>query len=137
MAKATVSITDFKIKKQIEVSYTSSGKAYARFGVPLSRKKGDGDFITNWLNCVAFGDEAEKLGSYAPGTTVGIECNASPDEYTSRNGQKVASISYMVDRISSCIVENAAPQTPQNTQSSAEGFMSILDTADSDGMPFS
>lgn len=47
-----------------EMTYTPSGMAVCKFSLATSRKRKDGNEVTAWHRCTAFGKVAEILGQY-------------------------------------------------------------------------
>ena len=50
--------------RNAEMRYLSNGTAQSNFSIACSRKQRDGDDITEWVNCVLWGDKAEKISQY-------------------------------------------------------------------------
>lgn len=75
-----------------ELRYTPAGKGYARFSVAVSHRKLNQatntweDGLTDFVRCVAFGNEAEGIANLDKGTRVVLLGDWRPNEYTDKEG---------------------------------------------------
>lgn len=53
-----------RLGKDPEVSYTRDGLAVCRISIATSRKQQNGQEITSWHRCIAYGKAAEIIGQY-------------------------------------------------------------------------
>lgn len=122
--------------KDIEVRYTQSNKAVGRFSIAVDTGYGDNK-KTNFFDCIAWEKTAESLEKYAPkGTKLLLECEASQNQYTDKDGKKVSKVEFIIKNFWFCegkkeTQENApsAPSIPEDK------FISIPDDVDMD-LPF-
>ena len=84
--------------RAIELRYTTSGMAVAQFSLAVSRGKNkDGEYETDWINCVAFGNRAEALAKYTDkGSKLGISGRLQTSSYE-KDGRRVYKTDVMVD----------------------------------------
>lgn len=135
----------------------------ARFTIAVDRRfKRDGDQSADFISCVAFGRTADFFDKYIKqGTKVCVEGRIQTGSYTNRDGQKVYTTDVVVENVEFAESKNAGsgsvqaaqpqagvqaqsvapqPQTsvpaPAQTQPAGEGFMSIPDGLEDEGLPF-
>lgn len=87
--------------KDIELRYSTSGTAIARFKLAVDRasKERGADFIP----CIAFGKTAELLEKYVPkGRKIAIVGHIQTDSYDAKDGHKVYTTDVIVDRMEFC-----------------------------------
>ena len=55
-----------RVTKDIELKTTASGKSVASFTLAVNRerKNADGNYEADFINCVAYGQQAETIGKY-------------------------------------------------------------------------
>ena len=84
--------------KEITLKYLPSGDALASFSLAVSRGKNkQGEYETDWINCVAFGKRAETLAQYTQkGSKLGITGRLRTSDYE-KDGRKVYKTDVMVD----------------------------------------
>lgn len=77
--------------KDPEIRFTQSGKAVAAFSVGVGRGKDQNGESkgTDWINCVAWGDDAEAIGNNThKGTYVGVVGRIQVRSYDDKDGKK-------------------------------------------------
>lgn len=142
----------------IRYSQGENSMAVARFTIAVDRRfKRDGAQTADFISCVAFGKTAEFFEKYVKqGTKLCIEGRIQTGSYE-RNGQKVYTTDVVVENAEfaeskgASSVASAAPapqaqpqqqyQQPSQPQQPApeaasEGFMSIPDGLEDEGLPF-
>ena len=145
----------------IRTSQSDSATTVARFTIAVDRRfKRDGDQSADFISCVAFGRTADFFERYIKqGTKVCVEGRIQTGSYTNRDGQKVYTTDVVVENVEFAESKNAsggtgsqpsaqqsapaysqqsAPVQPQSAPISAagEGFMSIPDGLEDEGLPF-
>lgn len=129
-----------RLVRDPEVRYSQGKKAtaVAKFSFAVPRKfKNDGQDC-DFINCVAFGKQAEFIEKYATkGIKLLIEGRWQSGSYTNKDGQKI----YTND----CVVESCEFAESKNTnqserpqaapQADSDGFMNIPDGIDEE-LPF-
>jgi len=131
----------------VRYSQTANGSmAIARYTLAVDRRfKKDGEANADFISCVAFG----KLGEFAEkylhqGTKIVVEGRIQTGSYTNKDGNKVYTTDIYVENCefaeSKATAEqngvNTAPAQPKPSNVDADGFMSIPDNVDDDGLPF-
>lgn len=123
-----------RLTRDPEVRYAQNdnGTAVARFSIAVDRKfKRDGEPDADFLNCTAFGKQAEFVEKYLrKGTKMLIAGRIQNDNYTNKDGQTVYSVRVMVDEMEFAESKNASNNTtPTQAQGepNLDGFMNIPD----------
>lgn len=134
-----------RLTRDAEVRYSQGEKptAVARFGFAVPRKyKTDGQEC-DFINCVAFGKQAEFIEKYThQGIKLLIEGRWQSGSYTNRDGQKVYTNDCVVESCEFAESKNSSQQNesrpqPMTQTSSPDGdWMQIPDGIDSE-LPFS
>lgn len=116
-----------------EVRYTQSenATAFARYSLAVKRKYGQNGQDCDFINCVAFGKNAEFAEKYLhKGTKIAISGRLQSGSYTNRDGVKVFTTDVVVEEQE--FAESKASQQESNNQqnqqaASADDFMQIPD----------
>lgn len=131
-----------RLTKDPEVRYSNGANgstAVARYTLAVDRKfKQEGQPTADFINCIAFG----KLGEFAEkylhkGVKIAVVGRIQTGSYTNKDGQKVYTTDVVVDEQEFC--ESKSNQQSQNNdrpQASSDGFMSIPDNLEDEGLPF-
>lgn len=88
-----------RLIKDVEIKNTKSGKEVASFILASKRnyKNADGQYDSDFINCMAFGKTAEYLKKYSKkGDTIAIEGNLQTGNYE-KDGKKVYFTTVMVE----------------------------------------
>ena len=91
-----------RIGKDIELRRTNNGNAVCTFSLAVDRdrKEQDGSRITDWINCVAWRQNAEYVSKYgAKGRIVGLEGRLQSRSYEDKNGNKRTVWEVMVNNL--------------------------------------
>ena len=132
-----------RIVRDPEVRYSNGANgstAVARYTLAVDRKfKQEGQPTADFINCIAFG----KLGEFAEkylrqGIKIAVTGRIQTGNYTNKDGQKVYTTDVVVEEQEFC--ESKSSQQTQNNdrpQTSSDGFMSIPDNLEDEGLPFS
>ncbi len=88
------------ITKDPELRFVpASGMAVCRFGLALNDGYGDKKTVS-YINCVAFAKTAEAIANYtSKGSKVGIESRVQTGSYDSKEGKKVYTTDFIIDKI--------------------------------------
>jgi len=88
------------ITKEPELKFIpASGMAVCKFGLALNEGYGDKK-KTYFINCTAFGKTAEAVANYTnKGSKVGIESRVQTGSYDNKQGVKVYTTDFIVDKI--------------------------------------
>ena len=137
-----------RLTRDPEIRYSQGERstAVARYSLAVNRTfKRDGDPDADFINCVAFGKQAEFAEKYLrKGTKMAITGRIQTGSYTNKEGVKVYTTDIVVEEQefaeSKAAAENhaAASPAPQPApqQNQADGFMNIPDGIDEE-LPFS
>lgn len=131
----------------VRYSQTANGSmAVARYTLAVDRRfKKDGETNADFISCVAFGKVGEFAEKYLhQGTKIVVEGRIQTGSYTNKDGNKVYTTDIYVENCefaeSKSAAEqngvNTAPTRPKPSNVDADGFMSIPDNVDDDGLPF-
>jgi len=133
----------------VRYSQGENSTAIARYTLAVDRRMrrteggGQDQQTADFIGCVAFGKSAEFAEKYLhQGTKICIEGRIQTGSYTNKDGQKVYTTDIVVEnqefaesKASAGNVGSSAQSYSQNT-SSNDGFMSIPDGVEDDGLPF-
>lgn len=127
---------------EIRYSQTASGSmAVARYTLAVDRAfKKEGEQAADFINCIAFGKNGEFAEKYLhQGTKIIVEGRWQTGSYTNKDGQKVYTNDCVVERHEFCESKNGTnesrPFRPE-PNSAGDGFMSIPDGIEDEGLPF-
>lgn len=149
-----------RLTRDPEVKYGQGANgqtAVARYTLAVDRRfKREGDEQTaDFISCVAFGKSGEFAEKYLhKGTKIAVVGRIQTGSYTNKDGVKVYTTDVVVEEqefaeSKAAEGQTAAPQPqaqaqpqaqtaqrPQPEQASADGFMSIFDAVEDEGLPF-
>lgn len=131
----------------VRYSQTANGSmAVARYTLAVDRRfKKDGEANADFISCVAFGKVGEFAEKYLhQGTKIVVEGRIQTGSYTNKDGNKVYTTDIYVESCefaeSKATSEqngvNTAPARPKPSNVDADGFMTIPDNVDDEGLPF-
>lgn len=130
-----------RLVRDPEVRYSQGEKAtvVARFSFAAPRKfKRDNEPDCDFINCVAFGKQAEFIEKYTyKGIKLLVEGRIQTGSYTNKDGVKVYTTDVVVESCEFAESKNASQsERPQPApQTDSDGFMSIPDGIDEE-LPF-
>ena len=131
-----------RLTRDPEVRYTQGDNqmAIARYTLAVDRKfKQEGQPNADFINCIAFG----KLGEFAEkylrqGIKIAVTGRIQTGSYTNKDGQKVYTTDVVVEEQEFCESKSSnQSQGNDRPQASSDGFMSIPDNLEDEGLPFS
>lgn len=138
-----------RLTKDPELKYSQSNNplAIARYTLAVARKVKTNDTEADFINCIAFGKSAEFVEKYfRQGQRVLIEGRIQTGSYINKDGKSVYTTDVIVDSGEFADSKGARDytstssytQSQRSTPSSAnsDGFMSIPDGFEDDGLPF-
>ena len=133
-----VSITG-RMVKDPEVRYAQNEKAtaIARFTLAVNRKhKQEGQPNADFINCVAFGHDAEFIEKYfRKGMKAEVSGRIQTGSYKNKDGQTVYTTDVMVEEIDFGESKQNSNSAPATTPSASDGFMKV-DDSDIAELPF-
>lgn len=115
---------------------SSERTSVCHFGVAVNRQfKRDGDPDADFINCTAFGKNAEFISKYfRKGSKIDLQGSWRTGSYEGKNG-KVYTNEVFVDRAEFGESKSASSNNASSTQPGTDAFMNIPDGLD-DEMPF-
>ena len=138
-----------RLTRDPELRYSQSNNplAIARYTLAVARKVKTNDTEADFINCIAFGKSAEFVEKYfRQGQRVLIEGRLQTGSYTNKEGQKVYTTDIIVDAQEFADSKGASDYTstssytqsqrPTPSSANSDGFMSIPDGFEDDGLPF-
>ena len=82
-----------------ELRFPQSGIAVCKFSIAINDGWGDKKTVS-FINCVAFGKTAEATANYThKGSKVGIESRVQTSSYENKEGKKVYTTDFIIDKI--------------------------------------
>lgn len=138
-----------RLTRDPELRYSTGERqmAIARYTLAVARKVKTNDTEADFINCIAFGKSAEFVEKYfRQGQRVLIEGRLQTGSYTNKEGQKVYTTDIIVDSQEFADSKGASDYTstssytqsqrPTPSSANSDGFMSIPDDFEDDGLPF-
>lgn len=122
-----------RLVRDPEIRYTNGeeAKAVAKYTIAVDRMR---DKEADFIPCVAFGKSAEFAERYfRKGQRVLISGRIQTGSYTNKDGQKVYTTDVLIATQEFADGKGARPAP---SSASADGFMSIPDSVDGEGLPF-
>lgn len=129
-----------RLTKEPDIRYTQGNDpiAVARYTLAVDRKtkSQDGNREADFISCVAFRKSAEFAEKYLhQGMKIAVSGRIQTGSYTNRDGQKVYTTDVIVEEHDFC-EKRAEGQPAPMPEPGADGFMSIPDDVDDEGLPF-
>lgn len=129
-----------RLTKDPDIRYSQGANTtcVARYTLAVDRKfKQEGQPTADFINCIAFG----KLGEFAEkylhkGVKIAVVGRIQTGSYTNKDGQKVYTTDVVVEEQEFCESKSQSSSQPQPTPSNNDGFMSIPDNLEDEGLPF-
>lgn len=135
-----------RLTREPDVRYSQNADgsmAVARYTLAVDRRRGrnsDNEQSADFISCVAFGRSGEFAEKYLhQGMKIVISGRIQTGSYTNRDGQKVYTTDVVVEEqefAESKWASNNGNSRPEPDTASDDGFMSIPDGVDDEGLPF-
>ena len=127
--------------KDIEQKQTASGTAVAEFSVAVKRtfKNANGEYESDFFNCIAFSKLAETISRYVKkGDQLGVEGRLQTRNYTNREGKKVYVTEIIVENVEFLQSKKQEEQNPTQPKFEADPFRGAQfeEVDPEDGLPF-
>lgn len=126
---------------EVRYSQNENSTAVARFTLAVDRRfKKDGEQAADFINCIAFGKTGEFIEKWTrQGTKLVVEGRIQTGSYTNKDGNKVYTTDVVVENTE--FAESKKASGDNNNQSKPpltddDGFMSIPDGVEDEGLPF-
>ena len=130
-----------RLVRDPEERSTADGLTITRYTLAVDRrgKKNEGEQTADFIPCVAFGKSGEFAAKYfKKGTKVLVSGRIQTGSYTNKDGNKVYTTEVIVEEQEFAESKGAQPQNAaEGVQKTADdGFMSIPDGVEDEGLPF-
>lgn len=135
-----------RLTRDPEVRYSQGEKqtVIARYTLAVDRKfkNAEGNYDTDFINCVAMGKNGEFAEKYLKqGTKIAVTGRIQTGSYTNKEGVKIYTTDIMVEEHEFCESKsnnsnNATNGRPAPSNVSNDGFMNIPDGVEDEGLPF-
>ena len=121
-----------RLTKEPDVRYTQDGMAIARYTLAVDRRGKDN--TADFINCIAFGKSGEFAQKYLKkGMKIAVTGRIQTGSYQKQDGTKVYTTDVVIESHEFC--EKLSEQPPQG-QPIGEGFMTIPDGVEAEGLPW-
>ncbi len=128
-----------RLTKDVETRYTQGENATAisRYTLAVDRRfKQDGQPTTDFINCVAFGNQGQFAEKYLrKGMKIAVVGRIQTGSYTNKDGQKVYTTDIVVEEHEFCESKQTEQTPPPAPKDLGDGFFNIPDGID-DELPF-
>jgi single-strand DNA-binding protein len=127
-----------RITSDLEMKVTNSGKEVVSFTLAVDRnyKGSDGNKITDFINCVAFGNQAKCIHSFfGKGRLLLVVGSLQSRQYTTQNNEKRTVFEVNVEEVHFTGEKKETQETPQNAPYVADAPVFEEMTTDDD-LPF-
>lgn len=132
-----------RLVRDPEIRYSQGEKpmAIAKYTLAVDRRyKREGEQTADFIRCIAFGKNAEFAEKYmSQGRKFAVEGSIQTGSYQNKDGQTVYTTDVIVNGQDFCDSKPASSGNSGNYAGAAtdsEGFMSIPDGVEDEGLPF-
>ena len=129
--------------KDIELRQTTSGTSAIEFSVAVKRtfKNANGEYDSDFFNCVAFKNTAELISRYVgKGDMLGVEGRLQTRSYTNKEGKKINVTEIIVENVEFLQSKKQEEPTNADTPIESDPFKSTnweeIDPSDDGDLPF-
>ena len=126
--------------KDIELRQTTAGTSAVEFSLAVKRtfKNANGEYESDFFNCVAFSKLAETIGRYVKkGDQVGIEGRLQTRNYTNKEGKKTYVTEIIVENVEFLQTKKQDEQeAPRFAETDPFTQAKFEDVEIDDGLPF-
>ena len=105
-----------RVTKDIELKQLNSGSSAVEFSIAVKRtfKNANGEYESDFFNCVAFSKTAETISRYVnKGDQIGIEGRLQTRNYTNKEGTKVYVTEIIVENFEFLQKKEQKPEEPK------------------------
>ena len=127
---------------EVRYSQTANGSmAVARYTLAVDRKfEKEGEQNADFINCIAFGKSGEFAEKYFfKGMKIAISGRIQTGSYTNKDGQRVYTTDVVIEEQEFCESrhnQQSGGIIQPNSNVDSDGFMSIPDGVEDEGLPF-
>ncbi|MDE6233898.1 MAG: single-stranded DNA-binding protein [Lachnospiraceae bacterium] len=123
----------------IRYSGGESSMAVARFTLAVDRryKKDTDEQNADFIRCVSFGKTAEIIEKYvSQGKKIVVQGRIQTGSYTNKDGAKIFTTDVVVEYMEFAESKSSEAYRPEPASADGDGFMSIPDGIEDEGLPF-
>lgn len=122
--------------REVELRYTTSQTAVARFSIAISRPTKDGEKKADFPSIIVFGKQAENCEKYlAKGRLVGIQGRLQTGSYEKNDGSKVYTTDVIAERVEFLEWGDAENRTENHAERESQESIDDFKTLD-EAVPF-
>src|SRR5690625_5075430 len=106
-----------RLTRDVDLRYTQNGKAVANFTIAVNRpfKNAQGEQEADFINCNAWGKQAENLANYMKeGSQIGVTGRINTRSYESLEGKLIFVTEVVADQVAFLEPKSQNNQQPQN-----------------------
>lgn len=128
--------------QDVILKYTANGIGYVLFNLAVTRKFKDqnGEYVTDFIPCVAWNKQAEYLSKYvAKGNLIEVTGEIQQRTYQTQSGENRNIIEVVLDSVKNLTPKPKQEQTPQQFQPTYQNpFDNVSDhyNVNNDDLPF-
>ena len=128
-----------RLTKDSELRFTENEKKVGNFTLAINRdyKNINGEYETDFINCVVFGEQAETLNKYTQkGDLIGVQGRLQTRNYEDKEGKKHYITEVLVNKVQFLSTRNS--QKNENNVESSDPYVEMKQKVefDEDSLPF-
>lgn len=128
-----------RLTKDSELRFTENEKKVGNFTLAINRdyKNTNGEYETDFINCVVFGEQAETLNKYTQkGDLIGVQGRLQTRNYEDKEGKKHYITEVLVNKVQFLSTKNS--QKNENNVESSDPYVEMKQKVefDEDSLPF-
>lgn len=128
-----------RLTKDSELRFTENEKKVGNFTLAINRdyKNTNGEYETDFINCVVFGEQAETLNKYTQkGDLIGVQGRFQTRNYEDKEGKKHYITEVLVHKVQFLSTKNS--QKNENNVESFDPYVEMGNKVafDEDSLPF-
>lgn len=113
-----------RLTKDVDLKYTQSGIAVARFTLAVNRafKSADGEQQADFINCVAWRKQAENVANYLrKGSLAGVDGRITTGSFEGQDGKRVFTVEVTADSTQFLEPKSNRSESPNSSQNAPQG----------------
>jgi len=130
-----------RLTKDVDLRYTQNGKAVANFNIAVNRpfKNAQGEQEADFINCNAWGKQAENLANYMKkGSQIGVTGRINTRSYENQEGKRIFVTEVVADQVAFLESKGKSDNKPQEKPQVSDPFKGQTEAIDidDDSLPF-
>lgn len=128
-----------RLTRDPEVRTSNNGNKFATYSLAVNRsyKSSEGQYDTDFINCIAIGKRAEFAEKYLRKGQQMLVCGSiQTSNYTNKDGNKVYRTDVLIDTQEFAGKKEEHGSASATSASTDDGFMSVPDGVEDEGLPF-